>query len=115
MFKEIKVGEITVPMLANGATPYRYNMVFKKDIIQEFMGAEEDATKVTNSIPELAFIMAMAAKAKEGEVDLNLLNQDMFMDWLEQFEATDLQEASEEIVDVYTANNKTSSEPKKKG
>lgn len=115
MYKELKIGNITVPMLANGATPYRYNMVFKKDLITEFQGAEENAARVTTSIPELAFIMAMAAKAKEEKIDMNLLNKEMYLDWLEQFDPMDLPMASDAIIDVYMANNKTSSQPKKKG
>lgn len=115
MYKEIKIGKVTVPLLANGATPYRYNMVFKKDVITEFQAAEGDVSKVVTSIPELAFIMNKAAEAQKGEIDMNLLNKEMYYEWLEQFEAMDLPMATEDIVDVYMANNKISSEPKKKG
>lgn len=115
MYRELKIGEITVPMLANGATPYRFNLVFKKDLITEFQGAEDNAARVTAVIPELAFIMAMAAKAKEEKIDMNLLNQEMYLEWLEQFNPMDIPMVSEEIVDIYMANNKTASEPKKKG
>ncbi len=114
MFKELKIGDKTIPMLANGATPLRYKLVFKKDIISEFQLAENDYSKVTNSMPELAFIMAKQAEACQGNADLNLLNFDMYMAWMEQFEPMDLVLASDEIVDLYMGNNQTSSEPKKK-
>lgn len=114
MFKEIEVGGITVPMLANGATPIRYRHVFHKDIISEFQQAQDDYSKVVNSMPELAFIMAMQAKAKDGEVDLDLMNESTYMEWVEQFGAMDLPMASEQIVNLYLGNNATSSEPKKK-
>ena len=114
MYKEIKIGGITVPMLANGATPYRYRNVFHKDIIVEFQQAQEDYSKVVNSIPELAFIMAMQAKAKNGESDLNLLNEDTFEKWLEDFDAMDLPIVAEQIINLYLGNSATSSEPKKK-
>lgn len=114
MFKKIKVGNITVPMLANGATALRYRMVFGKDIISEFQAAQEDTAKGVNSVPELAFIMAMAAKAKEGEADMTTLNQDKYVEWLEQFGPMDLPMAAEEIVNLYAGNGKTNSEPKKK-
>ena len=114
MFKELKIGDKTIPMLANGATPLRYKLVFKKDIIAEFQLAENDYSKVTNSMPELAFIMAKQAEASQGNADLNLLNFDMYMAWMEQFEPMDLVLASDEIIDLYLGNNQTSSEPKKK-
>ena len=114
MFKEVKIGNITVPMLANGATALRYRNIFGKDIISELMGAQEDTVKGVNSLPELAFIMAMAAKAKDGEIDMSLLNQDKYIEWLEQFDPMDLPSAAEEIVNLYMSNGKTNSEPKKK-
>lgn len=114
MFKEVKIGKITVPMLANGATPLRYKMIFHKDLISEFQDATENAEKAMESLPELAFIMTKAAEAKEGKADLNMLNQDMFVEWLEQFDPMDIPMASDAIVGLYTGNMETSSEPKKK-
>lgn len=114
MFKKVKIGGITVPMLANGATPIRYKHTFHKDIISEFQIAENDYSKVASSIPELAFIMAKQAEAKEKDVSLSLLNEDMFVEWLEQFDPMDLPLAAEQIVNLYMGNNATSSESKKK-
>lgn len=114
MYGEIKVGGINVPMLANAATPLRYKQLFGKDLLTEFQGAQNDQAKVVESIPELAFIMAMAAKAKEGKQDLNLINQAKYMEWLEQFDPMDLPMVSEQIVNLYLGNTVTSSEPKKK-
>ena len=114
MFKNIEIGGITVPMLANGATPIRYRHVFHKDIITEFQQAQDDYSKVVNSMPELAFIMAMQATAQDGAIDLNLLDEDAYLEWVEQFGAMDLPMASEQIINLYLGNNATSSEPKKK-
>lgn len=114
MFKKIKIGGITVPMLANGATPLRYKQVFHKDIISEFQQAQDDYSKIISSVPELAYIMAMQAKAKDGEVNLNLINEDGYMEWVEQFEAMDLPMETEKITNLYMGNNETTSEPKKK-
>lgn len=115
MFREIKIGDITIPMLANGATPLRYRLLFGKDLISEFQNAENDATKVVDCIPELAFIMAKAAEAKEGKVDMNLLDQKAFLNWLEQFGPMDLPMASEEIINLYMGNAMAAIAPKKKG
>ena len=89
---------------------------FQKILFEELdVAFGGDVSKVVTSIPELAFIMNKAAEAKEGKVDMNLLNKEMYYEWLEQFEPMDLPMATEDIVDVYMANNKVSSEPKKKG
>lgn len=114
MYKEIKIGNITVPLLANGATPLRYKLIFGKDLMSEFQGASENAARAMDSLPELTFIMAKAAEAKEGKVDMNLLNQQMYLEWLEQFGPMDIPMASDEIVNLYTGNMETMSESKKK-
>ena len=115
MYKEIKIGEHNVPMIANAATPLRYKMIFNKDLISQFQNTEENTSKGIDSITELAFIMAKAAEAKEGKSDMNKLNQDVFVAWLEQFEPMDIPMASEDIVGLYMGNALTSSEPKKNG
>jgi len=113
MYKEIEVGNITVPMLANGATPIRYKLVFHKDILKELKGIEGDESNIA-TVGELAFIMAMQAKANNGEYDLTKLNDNDYLEWLEQFNPLDIEMASEKIIDVYVGNTVTSSEPKKK-
>lgn len=111
MYREIKVGKRTVPMLANGATPIRYRMTFKKDLINEFQKTEGNNYSIaTDTVSELAFIMAKAAE----KADMNKLNFEGYIEWLEQFEPFDLTEALEEIVDLYIGNIETSSEVKKK-
>lgn len=114
MYREIKIGKSTIPMLANGATPIRYRMVFGKDIISEFQSANEDGGRVSSTISELAYIMAMAAESKDGKVNMSKLNLESFMEWLEGFEPLDITMAAEEIVDVYMSNQETHSEIKKK-
>lgn len=113
MYKEIKIGDITVPMIANGATPLRYKLIFGKDLISEFQDAEDNSARAMSSLPELAFIMAKAAEAKEGKADMNKLNQEVFLEWLEQFDPMDLPMAANDIVTLYTGNSITTSEPKK--
>lgn len=114
MYKKVKIGDKTVPMLANGATPIRYRMVFEKDILSEFQEAQEDNGKISSSLSELAFIMAKAAEAHDEKKPLANLNQEAFVEWLEQFEPLDLTMAAEELIEVYTGNEKALSEVKKK-
>ena len=114
MYREIKVGEKSIPMLANGATPIRYRMVFGKDIMTEFNKVKDESGKSVDSISELAFIMAMAAESQNEGKPMSNLNNEVFITWLEQFEPLDLTLAAEEIVDLYLGNEQTLSEVKKK-
>jgi hypothetical protein len=114
MYREIKIGEKSIPMLANGATPIRYRMVFGKDIMNEFKRVNEDMGSATDSLAELAFIMSKAAEAQSEHKTMAVLNQESFIDWLEQFEPLDLVLASEDIVNLYLGNEQTLSEVKKK-
>lgn len=110
MYREIKIGNRTIPMSANGATPIRYRMVFNKDLISEFQKIEDNYSIAMDTISELAFIMAKAGE----KADMDKLNLNAYVDWLEQFEPFDITEASEEIIDLYMSNSKTTSEVKKK-
>lgn len=113
MYKEIKLGEKIVPMIANAATALRYKQVFGKEMMGEFQDIEKDTVKGMNALPELTFIMAKAAEAKEGKADMNKLNQEIYIEWLEQFDPMDIPDAASDIVDLYMGNTKTTSEPKK--
>lgn len=113
MYREIKVGEKNVPMIANAGTALRYKHVFGKDLIQELQQAQHDTSKGFNSLPELAFIMAKAAEAKEGKANMNLLSEESFIEWLEQFESMDVIQAAEGVIDLYMGNSEASVEQKK--
>lgn len=109
MFKEIKIGEQTIPMIANGATPIRYRQLFHKDIITKMNGGTnaDDAVEMAS---ELAFIMAKSAE----KADMSTLNMDDYYEWLEQFETFDIVQSSEEIFSVYVGQEVTTSTAKKK-
>ena len=110
MYREIKIGESTIPMSANGATPIRYYMVFHKDLLGELQKVEGSYAIAINTISELAFIMAKAAE----KADMDKLNQNAYIVWLEQFEPFDITNAANDIVDLYLGNTEGLSEVKKK-
>lgn len=109
MFKEIKIGDKDVSLLANGATPIRYRNLFHKDIISK-MNGEISADEAVEMASELAFIMAMSA----DKADMATLNRDAYDEWLEQFETFDIVQASEQIFSVYVGQEVTTSTAKKK-
>lgn len=110
MYREIKIGEHTLPMSANGATPIRYRMIFGKDLISEFQNVENNYSVAIDTISELAFIMSQAG----SNADMDKLNRNAYVTWLEQFEPFDITNAAEAIVDLYMGNAQVSSEVKKK-
>lgn len=110
MYREIKIGQASVPMSANGATPIRYRMVFGKDLISEFQNVESNYAVALDTISELAFIMAQAG----AKADMDKLNKNVYVGWLEQFEPFDITNAADAIVDLYMGNAQTTSEVKKK-
>ena len=81
MYSELKIGGVKVPLLSNAATPLRYKQFFHKDILKEMQGASDDSAKITDSLPELTFIMAKQAQAKAGKCDMNMLKESDFIDW----------------------------------
>lgn len=106
---------IDVPFLANAATPFRYKSIFGKDLLVLFQtSANESGVYNIDFVSELAFVMAMQAKAKNGEVDLNKLNQDKMLEWLEQFGGFELYAHANDIMDVYLGNTIVTSDEKKK-
>ena len=110
MYREIKVGEKSVPMKATGATPIRYKLLFGEDVLKQFSDIENNSAVAVDTISKLAFIMAMSASG----VDMSKLSMDGYISWLELFEPFDLTEAADAIVDLYLGNTKSTSEVKKK-
>lgn len=113
MFKVVKIGEKDVPLQANAATGIRYKQVFKKDLLQQVdMVNETDAMISADMLMELAFIMAMSAEKH----DMNRLNYDAFVEWLEDFEFMDFlaEDVASEIMAVWQGNREQSVTPKKK-
>lgn len=104
--------------LANAATSRRYKQVFGEDLLNKFTDArvEVDGREHYNIdfLQELAFIMAMQAKAKDdSKVKLDKLNEDAFFAWLEKYESFSFEEQAGEIIDVYFRNMDGTSSAKK--
>lgn len=110
MYREIKVGEKSIPMKATGATPIRYRMLFGEDVLNQFTHADSNYSLAIDTISKLAYIMTMAASG----TDMSKLSMDGYILWLEQFEPFDLTESADAIVDLYVGNTVGTSEVKKK-
>jgi hypothetical protein len=107
--------DINVPFLANAATPFRFKSLFGKDLLLLFQKAvNNDGVYDIDFISELAFVMAMQAKARNEDVDLNTITRDNMIAWLEQFGGFEMLSRANEIMNVYLGNEKITSEEKKK-
>lgn len=124
MYKEISIAradgsEELTPLLANAATPRRYKQIFHEDLLTLIANAEKktEAGETIYSIDflaELTFVMAMQAKARDdSKIKLDKLNENSLIDWLEQFDGMSIENAANDILEVYLGNSKTESETKK--
>lgn len=110
MFKEVKIGGKNLPMVANAATAIRYKQVFGRDLLKE-MSADDDLS-VAGLVQELGYIMAMAGA---GE-DMNKLNNETYIKWLEGFDALDFfdENVATDIMNLWQGNKEVSAQAKKK-
>ena len=107
MFKTVIIDGKETELVANAATSVRYRQVFGRDLHQVFSDEQRAGEEGIDAVKELAFIMA---KRAEGE-DMNKLNFDMYLDWLEGFSAMAFIDAAEDILMVYMDSQKGMSTP----
>lgn len=120
MFKTLKLtmadgNEKEFGFLAVGSTPYRFKQLFKQDLLVEItklINSDMDGVseKADFSIVEkLAFVMNCQAEKR----DLNCQNFDTFLEWVDQFETSELFNNITDILGIYLGNKRSTSEPKK--
>lgn len=112
MYKEIKLntpnGETrTVPMLANAATPIRYKMIFGKDLLHNVVSADGEID--IEIVSRLAFLMSK----QSAKVDLRALNEEEYIEWLEDFDSMAFVNNARDIFDVYLSSKGNTSKAKK--
>lgn len=120
MFREIKMrmtdGSVqNIPFMATGSTPIRYRMLYHADLTKDLTklinasGTElsEDADLIV--LDRLAFLMNCHAEHK----DMNALDPNAIVDWLDKFEAGEMLGHVNEIIAIYLGNKESTSEPKK--
>lgn len=105
----VKIGAASITLCGNAATPVRYKQVFHKDLLMSFRGLSDSDFDV-DLVKQLAYVMAMQA---EG-ADFKAVSFDAFIEWLEQFEETDLLQAMPEIVGLWMTNTQSLVKAKKK-
>lgn len=106
MYGKVKIGEKEIEMLANAATPYRYQQIFHEDYIKQVTGKTE--AEPADLFTKLGFTMAMQAAKK----DMSKVSIADFYAWLEEFEPSDVFAAAGTIADFYNGNGKGEVDPK---
>lgn len=96
MFNEIKIGQQTVPMLAMASIDVYYRNIFHEDPVKLQTAKDLDEGDLINFIEKMGFVMAKFAELKNRK-EMMKLNEDAFLDWLDQFERADYLEALGDI------------------
>ena len=106
MFGKVKIGNKEVEMLATASTPIRYKGIFKKDVIAILTGKKTEA--LGDFCSELGFVMAKQAEKS----DMARLSVEAYYEWLDQFDAMDVYNATDAIWDVFSGTQEADVDPK---
>ena len=111
MYNLVKVGEKNVPMLSMASVDIYYRHIFHQDAIKLQTGNVDEGDLI-NFISRRGFVMAKFAELKD-RTEMNKLNEDMFLEWLDQFERADFLNALLDMRLTYEGQAVTSSDAKK--
>lgn len=112
MFNNVKIGDRIVPMLAMASADVYYKNVFHEDPLKAQTVSTDDVGGLINFHMRMAFIMAKYAELHDRK-EMAKLNEDSYLDWLDQFDRMDLMNALEDVMMTYNGQMLTSSEAKK--
>lgn len=98
--------ERTVPLLATASTPIRFKQLFGKDLLS---GIIVDGDFDLDIISKLAYLMTNQA----NKTDLQTLNMEKYIDWLDQFDSMAFMNTTQDIFNVYVRSEEKSSQAKK--
>lgn len=113
MMGTVKIGEAAVPMLCTASTNIYYKRIFGVDPLALQTGKELPIADGINFAQQLAFIMAQQAAKNSDRAELVKMSEDDYIDWLDQFDAVDLQMALEDVMRIYRKDLDATAKPKK--
>ena len=100
-------------MEAMGSCDRAFWNVFHEDPIKLQAGRDPELNEWIDFVMKLGFIMAKFAELRSSKA-MRQLNEDDYLDWLDQFERSDYLEALGAIREVYEGQKTTSVDAKKK-
>lgn len=111
MYNKIVIGEKEVPMLSMASVDLYYRNIFGEDpVALQTKGIDEG--DMINFIIRMGFVMAKFAELKDRKEMLKL-NEDSFLDWLDQFERNALFAALPDVQKTYEGQMVTTADAKK--
>lgn len=118
MRKDVKIGDKTIAMTCNAASPVIYRQVFKQDLLVFLQGMLK-ARQKKQELPEgtsemfgcLAYIMAKQAEKTTAEC-FRELSFDDYLEWLTGFAPLEIEQAGPDIMNLYYATENTTSKAK---
>lgn len=111
MYNIVKIGEKDVPMLSMASVDIYYRNIFHEDAIK-LQTVEQDEGDLINFVMKMGFVMAKFAELKDRK-EMNKLNEDSFLDWMDGFERMDYISALPDIRMTYEGQSLTSADAKK--
>ena len=112
MYNVVMIGEKAVPMLAMASTDVYYRNIFHEDAIKLQVRKDLDEGDLVNFVMRLGFVMAKFAELRDRK-KMAALNEDAYLDWLDQFERNEYLDALGDIRLTYEGQAVTASEAKK--
>ena len=112
MYNLVKIGDKAVPMMAMASTDLYYKNIFREDPIKLQLTADDEAGLI-NFVMKVGFVMAKFAELHDRK-EMNKLNEDAFLDWLDQFERSDYLNALGDVRMTYEGQSLTEADAKKR-
>ena len=113
MYNTVKIGERMVPMMAMASCDVYYRNIFHEDAIKLQTKKDLDEGDLVNFIMKMGFVMAKFAELKDRK-EMNKLNEDNYLDWLDQFDRAKYLSALGDVRLTYEGQAVTVSDTKKK-
>lgn len=113
MFRVIKLGDHEVEMLATASTDLYYKQIFGIDPLHEQTQTGFEAADMVGLIQRMGFVMAKQAELKDRKA-MVALNEDSYIEWLDQFDRADILDNIALIRALYNGNKVPTSTEKKR-
>ena len=112
MYNIVKIGNRDVPMLSMASVDVYYKHIFHEDPIALQVSEDQNVGAMLNFTMRMGFVMAKFAELKDRKEMLKL-NEDSFLEWMDEFERNELIEALPHVQMTYEGQSITKSEAKK--
>lgn len=111
MYNVVKIGDKDVPMMSMASVDIFYHNIFHSDPLKEQVEAADGADSV-GFLMRMGFVMAKYAECKDRK-EMKKLNEDSYVEWLDQFDRPALYDAVADIQKTYEGQSTTDAEAKK--